>query len=214
VSRKRYTFFVSDLRVFVGDEAAASAAALLDDDQFPIDSILAYKGDPEVRTTMDFLVLFQDGSKLWLPYSEDLHSTAQYEAFCTSIPHLRVLRYPTSQVGRVNAAINKSPITEVVVGDRVYVDLRSYGHIWFDSLDLPEALQKCYVVEYVYTKISNSRRTIWASCAVFQEMWRLNHVFVMDYGAVKIFDPRLMVLIDDAFLRSQPSVRHPLASLS
>jgi hypothetical protein len=206
ITGRLYVFYVADLRIFVGDANAAHSAAMLDDEQFPIDHILTYKGDPAVRTSLEFLVLFQDGSKIWLPWSEDLSSTAQYESYCLSVSHLRQLRYTTAQIGTINAEINRSPITEVAVGDTVYVDLRSYGHIWFDALDLPQAATHAYVLEYVYVKASRSKRFFWAECKVFKELWRLNHVFVLDYGCVKEFDPRLMVLIDEPFIRLFPSV--------
>jgi hypothetical protein len=206
VTARRYIFFVADLRIFVGDAESARSAAMLDDDQFPVERILSYKGDPALRTSIELLVAFEDGTQTWLPWSDDICSTAAFESFCRSISHLRVLLIPTARVGVENALINRTPITEVQVGDTVYVDLRSYGHIWFDALELPDSHSKSYVLQYEYIKINHSRRLIWAKCDVFKETWRLNHVFVLDYGSTKLFDPRCMILIDSAFVQSFPSV--------
>ena len=35
---------------------------MLDNDQFVVDSILAYRGDPDQRTSMEFEVRFSDGT--------------------------------------------------------------------------------------------------------------------------------------------------------
>jgi len=210
VSDKRYVFHVTDVRLFVGSQADAFNAAQLDADQFLVESIIQYRGDPHLRTTMEFLVRFVDGTEHWIPYSDDITSTVHYEIFCKSISHLRVLLYTTAMVPKVNADINRSAITEVSVGDTVYVDLRSYGHLWFDHLRLPDIGNRAYVLKYLYVRISLSKRVIWARCDLFQEEWKLNHVFVHDYGTKKIFDPRMMVLIDEEFLRAHPYLVSPV----
>jgi hypothetical protein len=69
---------VGDIRIFVGGEEEAYKAACLDSDQFLIDYIKTYRGDPGVRTTMEFLALFMDASEVWLRWTEDLCTTAQY----------------------------------------------------------------------------------------------------------------------------------------
>jgi hypothetical protein len=210
VSGKQYVFFVADLRIFVGTKEEALAAARLDDDQYVIDRIVTYRGDPDVRTTMEFLVMFEDSSEHWLPWSEDLSTTSQFESYCLSIPHLRSLRYTTAALGKINSALNRSPISEVQVGDIVFVDLRSYGHLWFDGLNLPDTRTKSYVVQYRYIKTNHSKSVMWAVCDVFNEQWKLNHVFVLDYGSTKVFDPRAMILIDTNFVETFPAVLSPI----
>jgi hypothetical protein len=50
----------------------AKVIALWDADQYVIKKILGWKGDPQVRTTMEFKVMFEDGDILWIPYSKDI----------------------------------------------------------------------------------------------------------------------------------------------
>jgi hypothetical protein len=49
------TFNCTRVKLFVGTSAEAKEAALRDADQYYIESFLAYKGNPEVRSTIIFL---------------------------------------------------------------------------------------------------------------------------------------------------------------
>ena len=46
-----------------------------DTDQFDVERFLAYRGDAETRTTMEFNVLFRSGDSVWLPYTQDIFQT-------------------------------------------------------------------------------------------------------------------------------------------
>jgi hypothetical protein len=64
-------FHVTRLKLFHGTIVEeASEIAMLDQDQFRIDCILAYRGNPLTRTTMSFEVKFIDGSILWKPWDK------------------------------------------------------------------------------------------------------------------------------------------------
>ena len=51
-----------------GSEEDAYKAAMLDNDQYVVDRILAYRGDPDQRTSMEFEVRFSDGTIVWKPW--------------------------------------------------------------------------------------------------------------------------------------------------
>ena len=50
------------LKPFFGTRDDAWKWAMLDQDQYAIDRITAHRGDPLARTTMEFEVVFKDGS--------------------------------------------------------------------------------------------------------------------------------------------------------
>ncbi len=206
ISGKSYVFFVSDLKIFIGSKADAKAAALLDSDQFEMRSILQYRGDPHLRTSMEFLVDFADGSQIWVPWSEDIYTTVYYEKFCSSIPHLRSLKFRLNELAVINAKINKTPITSISIGETSFVDMRSYGHLWFQTLDLPSYPEKIYVVEYNFVKFLRGNTVVLASCPVFKETWKLNHVFVIDYCHTHKFDSSSMILVNAQLLMEFPSL--------
>jgi hypothetical protein len=72
--------------IFYGTEEQALDTALRDDDQFFVTSILNYRGNPEKRSEMQFLVLYQDDSTHWVNYSSDISSTEIFEIFLYNIP--------------------------------------------------------------------------------------------------------------------------------
>jgi phospholipid-translocating ATPase len=199
-------FHVDEVKLFFGTKDEAYNLAMTDANQYVVDVILAYRGDPLMRTTMEFLVKFQDGSEHWKPWDNDLFDTTQYEDFCLSKPPLfpLILRLKESQ--KRLAEINKTPITAVKPGDTVYVDLRCYGANWYQNLRLPDCDFKTYVVVYTYTRWIKPNIKIEAVCDIFKETFPLDHVFVKMYGSVFTFDESLMVLIDEDFVSRHPQV--------
>ena len=102
---------VDRLKPFHGSKEEAVALAQRDTEQYLVDRILAYKGDPKVRTTMEFEVLFVDGSVVWLGYSQDIFLMEQFAAFCTSTPGLYFLQYTVKVAQQSIQNLNKQPIT-------------------------------------------------------------------------------------------------------
>jgi len=77
------TFPVEGLRVFVGTREEAVKLAMEDMDQYEVDIILAWGGDPSLRTTMEFEVKFKNGSIVWKPWDRDLALCQPFEDYCT-----------------------------------------------------------------------------------------------------------------------------------
>jgi hypothetical protein len=132
-----HTFFVENLKLCHGSPDQAMDAARCDIDQYAIEAVILYRGDPLQRTTTSFLVHFADGDKVWLPWSFDISSTQAFEVFCQSRSELYLLLYSAKEAKRIYAAINKQSITEVKPGDVAYADLRWYGYDWYSGLGLP-----------------------------------------------------------------------------
>jgi len=90
---------MANIKPYFGDEQEAFRAALADYDQFEIETITAYRGDPEVRSETTFLVYFKDGDKMWVPYSKDLASSIPFENYCRSVPQLLPLVFTVEIYG-------------------------------------------------------------------------------------------------------------------
>jgi hypothetical protein len=80
------TFFVEHCKPYIGGSRdRAMELARLDADQYLIESILAHRGDPHMRTSMEFLVKFQDDDKpRWRVWDRDLFNSQQYADYCKS----------------------------------------------------------------------------------------------------------------------------------
>ena len=199
-------FHVDDLKIFHGNPDDAYKAALLDQDQFEIDRILAHRGDPHMRTSMEFYIRFKDGSTIWRTWDKDLFDSIPYEEYCRSKPPLFQLVYTINVAKQEAARLNKLPITEVSPGDLVYVDLRWYGAEWYRQINLPDKDFKTYVVVFRYERLASQNRKIVGYCETLNDRFTFDHVFVREYGSVKKFDADYMILVDSEFLKSHPEV--------
>ena len=192
--------------MFHGTHEEGYQLAMQDADQYEIESILAFRGDPFTRTTMEFYVSFVDGTKRWLTWTEDLFLSVPYEKYCASIPSLFPLIHRVHESRRIILELNKTPITTVSPGDICYVDLRYYGATWYASLNLPDGDFKTYVVLYQYKKWIKGNLKIEVFCKLFNEIFIVDHLFVKQYGSEKEFKPGSMTLIDKNFIQKYPQV--------
>jgi hypothetical protein len=199
-------FYVGDVKLFYGSREDAYQLALNDADQYEISHFAAYRGDPLTRTTMEFYVVFKDGTERWLPWSEDLFSTVQYEKYCSSVPALFPLLVRLSATKQAIALLKRTPITCVQPGDEVFVDLRSYGFTWYNTLGLPDSDFKTYVVLYKYIAWKRKNFTLEVFCPIFNETFVVDHLFVKQYGSITDFNSSHMILIDTDFVNKFPSV--------
>eukprot|EP00981_Chlorochromonas_danica_P007575 scaffold1801_cov193-Ochromonas_danica.AAC.2 len=201
------TLHVSRLKLFHGSAEDAFEMAMLDKDQYLIQSIEAYRGDPLVRTTMEFEIQFADGTIKWLPYSTDIYETVAYEDFCRSRPELALLVYPANEQQKRMKDILKQPITTVIPGDEVYVDLRWFNHAWYDRLPIPDREHSLYVLKFVYGDLSGSKAKsrILATCTLMRETYKVDNYFVQAYGSMKTLQPHT-TLVDESFCVKYPDI--------
>jgi hypothetical protein len=201
------TLHVERLKPFFGTLESAKEVSLNDENQYLISCFLDYRGDPLTRTTMEFFIRFADSSEIWLPYSRDVSDTLPFETYCRSNFELYPLLFTVNVAKTWIKELNQKPIDEIVPGDIVYVNLRSYGAAWYDALNLPFIAGQRYVIAYTYGPfLSKSKSKIRCSNTVFDESFVVDHHFVFSYGQVKTFDSSFMVLVNAKFVLRFPQV--------
>jgi hypothetical protein len=201
------TLHVERLKPFFGTLEDAKTISLIDENQYIISSFMDYRGDPLLRTTLEFLILFADSSKVWLPYSKDISDTLPFEEFCRANLQLYSLLFTADAAKTWIREINRKAITEIIPGDKVYVDLRSYGASWFQNLELPFKPGQRYVIHYEYRHFSGKLHNhIHCYNRIFDEDFIVDHLFVFSWGQNKLFDNLSMVLIDIPFVLAHPKV--------
>jgi hypothetical protein len=84
-------FHVDRVKPFYGSQEEATTLAQVDYQQFVIADITAYRGDPHLRSKMEFLITYEDGTISWKSWDQDLFRSLPYEQFCRSVPQLRPL---------------------------------------------------------------------------------------------------------------------------
>jgi hypothetical protein len=199
------TFHCTRVKPFIGSPTEAKEAALRDADQYYIDKFLAYKGDPQVRSSMMFYIRFADNCCHWKPWSKDLYDTQQYEQYCTLLPELTPLLVMHKESLTLKKITNQSPITTVEPGNSVYMDLRALGAGLYDFLNLPDSDFTTYVVSLEYISWYNSGHTR-INCIVpsLNLRWSgrnaVSHSFVKWWGSHKEVSHNMTVINND-FIR-------------
>jgi hypothetical protein len=186
--------------------------AQLDFDEHQMECFLAYRGNPLKRTSMEFLVKFCDGDIVWLPWSKDLFSTVQYEAFCKAKRELEHLLLHDRIALQWLRGLAKQKIEEVSTGDVVYVDLRSYGPAWYDTLSLPDLHTTSYYVRFEYQEFDRGHTKIRCFAPVFSEYFWVTNEFVYRYGAIREL-PTNGVLVTQELANSFPAIKPTLSMM-
>ena len=202
-------FSLTDLEPFYcSSREEAQEAAMRDNQQFVAKTIHSYTGDSRTRTSMTFTVEFADGDIRQLPWSPDLLCEAYYE-FCAARPHLHHLTLDTRMANKFKTQMNKQPITAISVGDVIYLDLRFFGDLWYEALELPDSATTTYVLEAKYTHWyhARSKRKISLKLTLLPEhTYALDGYTVFCWGTRTTFDPSTMVLVDVAMLVRYPQI--------
>jgi hypothetical protein len=200
-------FHLDQVKPFFGDPAEGRKVALADSDQYVIDVILAYRGDPTVRTTIELEVKFASGVVKWLPWTQALYDTIQYEDFCRSQPHLFPLLYLQKEATARITSLNRSPIDAVQLGNKFFLNLRYFGEAWYSSQDFPDSAHVSYFFEAVYEKWTSSKHyKIWAHVPVLKTRFELNHFLVFCFGTLRELPPN-GVVVTPAFMKAHPCLK-------
>jgi len=199
-------FHVTRLKPFIGTKDEAFQLALRDNDQFEVDKIIAHRGDPKTRTTMEFEIRFMDGSCKWLPYSSDIFQMLQFEDYCREQPGLYFLSYNVKAAAEAIKAINKMPITLIQPGDVVYVDIRTYNDAWFQTIGLPDMFHIRYVVEWHITQWKKEPLQLFAYCPLFHTYYVVHHEGALNWCRWKVLG-ETDVLLTDQWIREYPRLK-------
>lgn len=182
LSHEEKVVHVSQVVLFEGNLHDAIQLAMRDNQQYKIETFLAFRGNPEIRTTVEFLILFEDGSEEWLVWSHELFTTKPYEDFCSKYVMLTPLLHSATEASRIISSINATPISEVTPGVHVFVDLRWESHTWYKQLSLPNLFTTKYVIEMVYQRFIGRKKKIVLYNPLFDKSYTVDHVFVRWYG--------------------------------
>jgi hypothetical protein len=194
---------ISKLKLYAGTRQAAELMARRDQDQHVIEKFISHKGDPLTRTTMSFKVKFMDGDVVDVPYSPDLFKTTSYEEYCDSKQYLRHLKFTAEESKTFIREKGKNSITGYSEGQEVYLDIRYYGGIWFDRLELPDSDTITYVSKFLITKCSRKRLDMKNSLTGEACACKAYDIYCFLHTN---FDESNMLVIDEEFMVKYPQI--------
>ena len=177
------TFPVDRCKFFHGNKEAAQKVAIWDQRQYVVKELLAYRGDPETRTTMEFLVLYEDGDKCWITHCNDLTRSEAFLEYVKRIPALYSLKYDAKGALKMKREINKSAITLVAPGDIIFMDIRSYGAEWYRQMKMPDQDMTTYMTRCLVQRwISPDHRKIEVYDELFGDVTVMDHWDILRNG--------------------------------
>lgn len=143
------------LKHYIGNEADAFKAALYDKDQFVVTKISNYRGDPEYRSTMEYMVHFEDGSISWRKHEPDITTTKAFEEFITrpDLPQLYILTQNADFARSMIKAWDRIRIDPLLANTTAYLDLRSWG-LFYNTLEIPDKDIRTFMVPVKLGKIN------------------------------------------------------------
>ena len=196
------------IQLFIGSKEEAMEAATWDADQYVVDKILAHRGDPWHRTTMEFLIVYSDGDQLWQRFNTDNHNISKtiiFEDYCRSKPELFILLLTDTEARKHKAAINKKRIVSLKPGDHFFLDIRLWGWQWYDNLDLPDKHFKTYLTECQAIELGSRDTKIKIYDKVFKkEYWFQNFDVISHCYRREISDND--ILITQEVLSTYPQI--------
>ena len=199
-------FHIDRVKPFYGTPEQATTLAQVDYQQFLIETISAYRGDPNRRTKTEFLITYADGTTSWKSWDLDLYKSLPYEQYCRSVPQLYPLVFTVEVAAAQIADINKTEIETVRPGLIGYMDLRWYSFDWYATLGLPNEDTTLYVLQYKYGDwLRNDHLRIRLQFDVTGDRHIFNHYNVLAWGSYTEFAPT-MVLCDQAFIDRYPQI--------
>jgi hypothetical protein len=202
------TEHVTNLKHYWGSKEDAFKLAQADYNQYEIEKIHNYKGDPNLRTSLQFYVKFvNDKSPRWLWFNKDLTNTVHFANLVNERPELTYLLHVKTDEIKLRKILKTSAIRDVSPGDVVYVILGIYGYAWYENLNLPFTDEKTYVVKMVYTKWTNNiKKTISVACPIFGNVpFVVNNEWVNLYGKNKVFKS-YMIEVTPSTLTQYPRI--------
>jgi hypothetical protein len=196
--------FVGDLKAFFGDRVAASALASVDADQYLVDRLSAYRGDPLQRSSMYFYVHYSDGDLLWMLWSLDLQNSSPYLDFCYSLPALLPLTFTSAMATEWLATWRRTAITDVRPHQETLLDVRCFGEEWYNTLPLPDLDFISYRVPCAYGGLTPNKRKISLVCSLLSRKLLVDNAFISMYSTPP---PGDYTLLTDDHLLSYPMLR-------
>jgi hypothetical protein len=128
---------VDRVSLFEGTEEQARQIAKLDLEQHELTAIVGYRGNPYLRSTMEFELHFADDTYIWKTMVADVTETLAFRDYCMARPELRQLLTTARDAKKLQIQRRKSNIHDRYdVGAEIWVDVRCrqiFNLDWFNA---------------------------------------------------------------------------------
>jgi hypothetical protein len=195
---------VSRLKPFFGSLDDAVRVAKYDKDQRAIVEIQWYTGNPHLRTSMQFGVLWEDGFQA-RDYDADLANSQPFKTFVESRKELFPLRFSVKESKQKIKEVRRQAVSTVTTGSKGYISLRYFDGTdrgWYDSLNLPMKV-KTYVAPFTCEKVTAGRAVI--SIPLFDMIIKIDNYDIISH-VYDQWNPDTMVLVEPGMRALHPNI--------
>ena len=103
--------------------------------------------------------------------------------------------------------MNKQPITTLQPGETIYVDIRTWGEGWYQTLGLPDMFHTRYVDKWEITGWKKEPFSLFGRSSFYGQFYILNHAGVLKWGRWRELEHGMIVLTAE-MLELYPLLRH------
>jgi len=213
VTNKEKVFYINDVFPVNLDTPFEDLyeVAKLDSNEFDVLSVDGHKGNPMQRSSFQFLIHFEgEAEPIWQLWTPDVMNNELIQNYCKALKCLEVLLMTSEEASKYVQSL-RTAITEVKIGDKVLIDLKTFSiedsGLWYESLGLPTPYGKRYVIEGIYCKPqrSDKGKQIGIHFPLFKSKEEYNRPFVLWYGMDKELSDD-MILVDKSFAKDYPKI--------
>jgi hypothetical protein len=194
--------------LFVGSLDEATELAARDDAQCILESIEGWRGDPTIRSSCFFKLIFEDKTTVWKPFCKDLETTTLFEQFCFARPMLRPLLMLSSAAKKQATLENKASPFITKVLENTFLDFRFLSHTLyqFAHLDLPDKYNTTYYLPVRVTQ-ADRRKGIYVYCTLLGTETPLTQSEYKQYTCTTDLLLHPSVIVTPELLNLHPSIK-------
>jgi hypothetical protein len=187
-------------------------AALRDQDQFTVSKIINWRGDIITKSTIEFLVLFDDDTKVWKDFLDpDFKNNSILLDYINENPALLSLKFTLKEWKIQQKIYNDEPIIPFV---KCYIDYRSYNLGWRKKIKLPDLTDSSateamkYVFEAEFKGFQDSKKLHGLiSFTHLDQEFTCSNTWVKQFGSENEFNQNTMILLDYNMIKKYPLLK-------
>lgn len=208
ITNKEETFHINDIfpvNLDTPDDELIETAKL-DQDQFTVIEVIAWRGDTKKRMTLEFLTVFDDEYREWKHFIDpDFRVNSSLDTFIKSQGNeiLLPLLHTEAEYKLIERDNSKTHIPDFTC---IYADYRLHPLGWRDRVGLPPLEPPFkYVIEVKFVKrISDAKIKAHVTHPAYDIT--IDYNWFIQYGQEPTLNPNTMILIDSDMVEKHPAL--------
>ena len=183
-----------------------------DQDQYTVIRIINWRGDIITKSTIEFLVLLDDDTKIWKDFMDpDFKNNSVLLEYINDNPALLSLKFSIKDWKEQQKVYSSE---QVVPFDKCYIDFRAFNLGWRkkimlpDLTDDPKTESKKYVLEAEWSGFQDSsKRHALVPYVHLDDQFTSSNAWIKQFASETVFCKSTMVLLDDGMTRKYPLLK-------